>query len=574
MVFRVLPLLVIGMMQSGGVEGLRKARTRAHLVSNHSDNRPEWKPLVNMVTGIKALNPSSGKPAVDLKDVLGVASAGLAKVIASGEWSVDNIVAIAIEVGVTVATKVATMVNPLLGMAVSFLAGIFMGGFGEESSLVEDLIKHMHLLIDQAVLKQNQDTVEREIGSILGRVAGCCQVTGGTLLYSQLRGIISDIHGAVSTLSWRCNQVHLLDNKECREEQHRLDSFQRLYYVLTVAEIEMQLWMQILTLDIKDPDFSRENVLVAMRDNSVKWHLIMKTHLRYYREWRHSQLKVEYNCSLQKRGRGKGGCRWLMAKDLALNKDIFSGGGQYSCKHVGYVGWQMSNKPGLKEREVREEFWDEELNCKKRARDAIDQEIDDVVGKPLLAFAKVVDAAERAVNPPPRPTCVALETHFNKWWRAWPNDWPAWERPVGLLDGLGAAVGDWEAWEVVYGTGSLEGKVAFRSVHGFYLSATDSGALSANSAAQTSAEHFQLEQQGEKWAVKSSYGYYVAALRDGTLVANRDKVGPWELFRNSPVGTCFGKDFDSTPRRRAPAPTPPRDDYCWDEWDDEADEPC
>ena len=81
--------------------------------------------------------------------------------------------------------------------------------------------------------------------------------------------------------------------------------------------------------------------------------------------------------------------------------------------------------------------------------------------------------------------------------------------------------------------GIVEGKVAFKSVHGKYLSAQPDGRAEWNRDRADVWEYFHLEKrEGGKIALKGAHGMYVSAQPDGSVQINRGAApeGGWEEF--------------------------------------------
>jgi hypothetical protein len=81
--------------------------------------------------------------------------------------------------------------------------------------------------------------------------------------------------------------------------------------------------------------------------------------------------------------------------------------------------------------------------------------------------------------------------------------------------------------------GIVEGKVAFKSVHGKYLSAQPDGRTEWNRDRADVWEYFHLEKrEGGKIALKGAHGMYVSAQPDGSVQVNRGAAPPggWEEF--------------------------------------------
>ena len=81
--------------------------------------------------------------------------------------------------------------------------------------------------------------------------------------------------------------------------------------------------------------------------------------------------------------------------------------------------------------------------------------------------------------------------------------------------------------------GLVEGKVAFKSVHGKYLSAQPDGRAEWNRDRADVWEYFHLEKrEGGKIALKGAHGMYVSAQADGSVQINRREAPPggWEEF--------------------------------------------
>jgi len=79
----------------------------------------------------------------------------------------------------------------------------------------------------------------------------------------------------------------------------------------------------------------------------------------------------------------------------------------------------------------------------------------------------------------------------------------------------------------------VEGKVAFKSVHGRYLSAQPDGRAEWNRDRADAWEYFHLEKRGNgKITLKSAHGKYVSAQPDGSVQINRGTAprGGWEEF--------------------------------------------
>ena len=79
----------------------------------------------------------------------------------------------------------------------------------------------------------------------------------------------------------------------------------------------------------------------------------------------------------------------------------------------------------------------------------------------------------------------------------------------------------------------VEGKVAFKSVHGKYLSAQPDGRAEWNRDRANAWEYFHLEKRkGGKIALKGAHGKYVSAQPDGSVQINRGAAPPggWEEF--------------------------------------------
>ena len=79
----------------------------------------------------------------------------------------------------------------------------------------------------------------------------------------------------------------------------------------------------------------------------------------------------------------------------------------------------------------------------------------------------------------------------------------------------------------------VEGKVAFKSVHGKYLSAQPDGRAEWNRDSASVWEYFHLEnRQGGKITLKGAHGKYVSAQPDGSVQINREAAPPggWEEF--------------------------------------------
>ena len=79
----------------------------------------------------------------------------------------------------------------------------------------------------------------------------------------------------------------------------------------------------------------------------------------------------------------------------------------------------------------------------------------------------------------------------------------------------------------------FEGKVAFKSVHGKYLSAQPDGRAEWNRDKVDVWEYFHLEKrQGGKITLKGAHGKYVSAQPDGSVQINREAAPPggWEEF--------------------------------------------
>ena len=99
--------------------------------------------------------------------------------------------------------------------------------------------------------------------------------------------------------------------------------------------------------------------------------------------------------------------------------------------------------------------------------------------------------------------------------------------------------------------GIVEGKVAFKSVHGKYLSAQPDGRAEWNRDRADAWEYFHLEKrQGGKIALKGAHGMYVSAQPDGSVQINRAAApeGGWEEFTVEDRGndvvclqSCHGK---------------------------------
>jgi hypothetical protein len=99
--------------------------------------------------------------------------------------------------------------------------------------------------------------------------------------------------------------------------------------------------------------------------------------------------------------------------------------------------------------------------------------------------------------------------------------------------------------------GIVEGKVAFKSVHGKYLSAQPDGRAEWNRDRADAWEYFHLEKrEGGKIALKGAHGMYVSAQTNGTVQINRGAApsGGWEEFTVEDRGndvvclkSCHGK---------------------------------
>ena len=79
----------------------------------------------------------------------------------------------------------------------------------------------------------------------------------------------------------------------------------------------------------------------------------------------------------------------------------------------------------------------------------------------------------------------------------------------------------------------IEGKVAFKSVHGKYLSAQPDGRAEWNRDRADAWEYFHLEnRKGGKITLKGAHGKYVSAQPDGSVQINREAapLGGWEEF--------------------------------------------
>ena len=79
----------------------------------------------------------------------------------------------------------------------------------------------------------------------------------------------------------------------------------------------------------------------------------------------------------------------------------------------------------------------------------------------------------------------------------------------------------------------VEGKVAFKSVHGKYLSAQPDGRAEWNRDRADAWEYFHLEKRkGGKITLKGAHGKYVSAQPDGSVQINREAApqGGWEEF--------------------------------------------
>ena len=79
----------------------------------------------------------------------------------------------------------------------------------------------------------------------------------------------------------------------------------------------------------------------------------------------------------------------------------------------------------------------------------------------------------------------------------------------------------------------VEGKVAFKSVHGKYLSAQPDGRAEWNRDIASDWEYFHLEKrEGGKITLKGAHGMYVSAQADGSVQVNRGAAPPggWEEF--------------------------------------------
>ena len=80
---------------------------------------------------------------------------------------------------------------------------------------------------------------------------------------------------------------------------------------------------------------------------------------------------------------------------------------------------------------------------------------------------------------------------------------------------------------------TVEGKVAFKSVHGKYLSAQPDGRAEWNRDRADAWEYFHLEKRkGGKITLKGAHGKYVSAQPDGSVQINREAApqGGWEEF--------------------------------------------
>ena len=99
--------------------------------------------------------------------------------------------------------------------------------------------------------------------------------------------------------------------------------------------------------------------------------------------------------------------------------------------------------------------------------------------------------------------------------------------------------------------GIVEGKVAFKSVHGKYLSAQPDGRAEWNRDRADVWEYFHLEKrEGGKIALKGAHGMYVSAQPNGSVQINRGAAPPagWEEFTVEDRGndivclkSCHGK---------------------------------
>ena len=98
---------------------------------------------------------------------------------------------------------------------------------------------------------------------------------------------------------------------------------------------------------------------------------------------------------------------------------------------------------------------------------------------------------------------------------------------------------------------TVEGKVAFKSVHGKYLSAQPDGRAEWNRDRAEAWEYFHLEKrEGGKIALKGAHGMYVSAQTNGSVQINRREAPPggWEEFTVEDRGndvvclkSCHGK---------------------------------
>ena len=98
---------------------------------------------------------------------------------------------------------------------------------------------------------------------------------------------------------------------------------------------------------------------------------------------------------------------------------------------------------------------------------------------------------------------------------------------------------------------TVEVKVAFKSVHGKYLSAQPDGRAEWNRDRADAWEYFHLEKrEGGKIALKGAHGMYVSAQKNGTVQINRREAPPggWEEFTVEARGndvvclkSCHGK---------------------------------
>ena len=106
-------------------------------------------------------------------------------------------------------------------------------------------------------------------------------------------------------------------------------------------------------------------------------------------------------------------------------------------------------------------------------------------------------------------------------------------------------------------SGTLQGEIALKSVHGKYLSATPEGRVEWDDDVAQVGEYFRVEQRKNgKIALRSAFDMYVSAQSDGNVECNRREAPPggWEEFtveyRSNDVvclKSCHGKYLSAQP---------------------------